>query len=120
LKIGLDQWLQLGLHERLAFCHLPADSDEEREVTRTFMREVVRTRCGAEVKELPDEARRTADPPAMIPEMLVRQARASDVIISQKDWEELDGDERYALIKLGGSVPPSHNLAAALHEFLRR
>ncbi|HXR24207.1 MAG TPA: nitrate reductase associated protein, partial [Candidatus Binataceae bacterium] len=53
LKIGLEQWQQLGLGERLAVCHLPVDSIEEQEVARIFMREAVQNRSGGEVKELP-------------------------------------------------------------------
>jgi hypothetical protein len=118
LKIGLEQWQQLSRGERLAVCHLPIDSSEEQEVVRTFMREAVQTHSGGVIKELPEEARRTATPPASPPTTLVAHARAAGVALGQREWERLDEDERYALIKLGGAPTPSHNLAAALDEFL--
>jgi len=119
LKIGLEQWQQLGLGERLAVCHLPVDSIEEQEVARIFMREAVQNRSGGEVKELPDEVRSSATPPGSPPAMLTAHARAAGITLEQPEWERLDDDERYALIKLGGSATPSHNLIAALHEFCR-
>ena len=120
LKIGLAQWQQLGLGERLAVCHLPVDSIEEQEVARIFMREAVQTRSGGGVTELPEEVRRAATPPAAPPAILVAHAHAAGITLAQPEWERLDDDERYALIKLGGSATPSHNLPAALHEFLSK
>jgi hypothetical protein len=40
------------------------------------------------------------------------------VKLDQAAWDRLDQDERYALLKLGGGARHSHNLAAALAEFL--
>jgi hypothetical protein len=120
LKIGLEQWQQLGLGERLAVCHLPVDSIEEQEVARIFMREAVHTRSGGELKELSEEVRRSASPPASPPAMLVAHAHAAGIMLGQPEWERLDDDERYALIKLGGAATPSHNLPAALNEFLAK
>ncbi len=120
LKIGLAQWQQLGLGERLAVCHLPVDSIEEQEVARIFMREAVHTRSGGVVTELPEEVRRSASPPASPPAILTANARAAGISLGQPEWERLDDDERYALIKLGGSATPSHNLTAALLEFLSK
>jgi len=118
LKIGLEQWQQLSRGERLALCHLPVESAEEQDVARLFMQEAVHNRCGGVVKELPEEMRRSADPPPTPPAAVVEHARAAGITLGQPEWARLDDDERYALIKLGGGAQPSHNLAAALHEFL--
>jgi hypothetical protein len=120
LKIGLTQWQQLGHGERLAVCHLPVDSVEEQEVARIFIREAVQTRSGGVLTELPDDVRGSATPPGSPPAMLVAHARAAGVTLGQPEWSRLDDDERYALIKLGGSAIPSHNLTAALNEFLAK
>ena len=63
--------------------------------------------------------RRAANPPATPPARLVERARELGRNLTQKDWDRLDQDERYALIKLGGEAKPSHNLEAALLEFER-
>jgi hypothetical protein len=120
VKISLAQWQQLGRGERLAICHLPVADAAECDAVRIFIDEAVRNRCGVGTKELPAEIRRAAEPPANPSATLVERAGALGVALGQADWDRLDADERYALIKLGGGAEPSHNLPAALHELLAR
>lgn len=120
LKVGLEQWKALDQAERLAICHLPADSREECEVLERFAREAVRRHSGAEPKPLNAEQRAAAEPPGEAPQQLLDNARAAGFPIGSYEWSRLDEDERYALVKLGATASPSHNLAAALHEFLGR
>jgi hypothetical protein len=49
--------------------------------------------------------------------VLAQRARVSRVELDEKAWAALDDDQRYALIKLGDSEKPSHNLELALQEF---
>jgi len=118
IKISLEQWQALGRGERLAICHLPAESAEECDALRIFIEEAVRNHGAGAAKPLPDEARRAAEPPPSPPSRLVENARTEGVTLEQSQWDHLDADERYALIKLGGGAERSHNLGAALREFL--
>jgi hypothetical protein len=120
VKLSLAQWQQLGQGERLAICHLPVADEAECDAVRTFVQEAVQNRCGVGTKELSAEIRRAADPPTTPPATLVERASAIGVALGQADWDRLDADERYALIKLGGGADASHNLPAALHELLLR
>lgn len=120
VKVGLEQWKALGRGERLAICHLPVERHEEREALRLFINEAVRRVCGEEPRALGEAQRAVADPPAKLPAEIAERARAAGVALDQKAWERLDADERYALIKLGGGAEVSHNLAAALAEFVQR
>jgi hypothetical protein len=118
VKISLEQWQTLRRGERLAICHLPTGSDEERATLRFFVEEAVQERCGSATKPVSDELRRAAEPPAAPPKELVASAKAEGVELSQPAWDRLDADERYALIKLGGGDKHSHNFGAALHELV--
>jgi hypothetical protein len=120
VKIGLEQWKALARGERLAICHLPVERYEEREALRLFINQAVRLVCGEEPRSLAETQRAVADPPMRLPAQLAERARAAGVMLDQAAWERLDADERYALIKLGGSAEVSHNLAAALAEFVQR
>lgn len=120
VKISLEQWQRLGRGERLAICHLPIASGEEVEALRLFIHEAVQNRCGTTPKELPAEARAAAEPPDAPPALLVERAQAAGITLGPREWERLDSDERYALIKLGGAREPSHNLLAGLNELLNR
>ncbi|MGH7905178.1 MAG: nitrate reductase associated protein [Candidatus Binataceae bacterium] len=120
IKIGLEQWQKLKRGERLAICHLPAQSAEELEVLRLFIGETVNSRSGSEPKSLPDSERAAAEPPTEPPAALVENAKALGVEIDRPAWARLGEDERYALIKLGAAPKLSHNLQAALNEFIVR
>jgi hypothetical protein len=117
LKVGLEQWKALDRGERLAICHIPADSGEECDALSYFIRETMMRRFGIEPKQLPDSARVSAEPPVTPPNQLVAHARAAGFDLSRAAWMRLDGDERFALTKLGDVATPSHNLPAALTEF---
>jgi hypothetical protein len=118
VKVGLKQWQALGRGERLAICHLPADSEEEVEALKLFIREAVQHRIGQDPKSIPEADRAAADPPAEPPAALVQNLGALGVSLDRAAWSRLDPDERYALLKLGAGKEPSHNLKAAVAEFL--
>lgn len=118
VKLSLAQWEQLGRGERLMICHAPSASEEERDALRTFIEEATIARTGLAPKTLPDEARRAADPPTNLPELLARNARVAGIKLDDQAWSTMDDDQRYALIKLGNTEQSSHNFAAALEEFL--
>src|SRR5208282_4336999 len=54
-----------------------------------------------------------AAPPARV----VAHARAACFDLDAAVWSRLDGDERFALAKMGDAETASHNLPAALKEF---
>jgi hypothetical protein len=118
IKIGLEQWQQLGRGERLMICHAPAADRDEIAALRLFIEEAIRMRGGGNPKELTEEMRRGAQPPPSPPQQLVANASALGVRLANHEWDSLDDDERYALIKLGDGVKPSHNLKAALAELV--
>jgi hypothetical protein len=119
IKISLAQWQALGLGERLALCHLPVESTDECDAVRIFASEAVEARSGSCVKPLPEASRASAEPPPHPPARLIEHARVEGFTLNQPAWDQLDSDQRYALIKLGDTATPSHNLPAALAEFVR-
>jgi hypothetical protein len=114
LKIGLAQWQALGMGERLAVCHLPADLPDECDAIRLFITEAVKRVSGVDPKELPQAERRLADPPRELPTSLARDAETAGVALTQAMWDQLDDDQRYLLTKLGGKR--SDKLGIALKE----
>jgi hypothetical protein len=118
LKISLEQWQRLSRAERLMICHAPASMPDECEVLRLFIHEVALARSGSAPRPLSDESRQEAEPAAAPPAPLVANASKLGVGLTTREWERLDDDERYALIKLGCGQQPSHNFKAALEELL--
>jgi hypothetical protein len=117
LKIGLEQWKSLDRGERLAICHFPVESSEECDALGVFIREAMKRRFGVEPKSLSDAQRTSAEPPASPPARVVAHAHSAGFDLNATTWSKLDGDERFALMKMGDAETPSHNLGAALKEF---
>jgi hypothetical protein len=61
-------------------------SEEERDALRIFIEEATIARTGLPPKTLPDEACRSADPPAHLPELLPRNARAAGIKVDNRAW----------------------------------
>ena len=118
IKLSLEQWQHLARGERLMICHAPTASADEAEALRIFINEVTLAKCGSAPKDLPEEKRKGAQPPASAPAVLVESAKASGVTLTPAVWAALDDDQRYALIKLGVEKQ-SHNFRAALDEFVK-
>ena len=117
LKIGLEQWKALDRGERLAICHIPTDSADECDALASFIHESMTRRFGVEPKRLTETQRASAEPPLTPPAQVVAHAREAGFNLTDSTWSQLDGDERFALMKMGADPKPSHNLAAALEEF---
>lgn len=115
VKIGRKQWTAMGQGERMAVCHLPAESKEECEALRLFIFEAI-SRQGTEPVSLPEAVRRLAEPPPEIPDAVAESARDAGFLLDQQKWTKLDTDQRYALTKL---IDPGkkRKLARALTEF---
>jgi hypothetical protein len=118
LKISLEQWQQLSRAERLMICHAPASTPDECEVLGSFIHEATLARSGFPPSPLSDQSRKAAEPATEPPATLVANANALGIALTAREWNRLDDDERYALIKLGDTARPGHNFKAALNELL--
>jgi hypothetical protein len=114
----LEQWRQLNRGERLMICHAPATTADECEALKLFIDEAALARSGSPPQSLSEEVRQGADPPDEPPARLIANAKLLGSGLTAHDWQRLDDDERYALIKLGSTEKPSHNFKAALLEFV--
>ena len=120
LKISLEQWQRLSRPEHLAICYMPAESPDECAALREVILETVKSRTSSAPKELAEEVRRAASPPARPASLLVTRSKAAGFDLTDQVWQRLDEDERYALMKLGNEKTVSHNLPSALAELVNR
>jgi hypothetical protein len=118
LKVSLEQWQRFSRGERLMICHAPAVSPDECDALKLFIDEVSVARTGIPPRPLSNQSTNDAEPPMEPPPPLVANAHALGIDLTGREWEQLDDDERYALMKLGNTSSPSHNLKAALDELL--
>ncbi|MGH7780483.1 MAG: nitrate reductase associated protein [Candidatus Binataceae bacterium] len=118
IKIGRSQWAQLSRGERLMVCEAHAETAGEMAALRLSIEKMVLAKAGSRPTELSAEVRESARPPANLPARLAACAEALGEPITQSAWNNLDEDERFALVKLGGGAKPRQNLRAALIELL--
>jgi len=98
LKISLAGWQTLPRHERLALCHLPADTGEDVAVYAEVLRGCS-ARAGVPLSPLPGAPVSSGDwsAPAVIERV---RARLGPGAIDEAAVARLGEEERYALYKL--------------------
>lgn len=117
IKIGIKQWLALGMDERRAICEMSANSDEERQVMSELLRRLISERCGEQPTFLSSEQRANALQTAHLPPAVAQQAGSLGYELDAERWKMLDEDQRYALLKFAGDDRRRAKFAAALQEF---
>ena len=114
IRVSLNTWRAFSLEERRALCHLPAGTEEEREVFAAFLEALARARAGVPVERCP-----ALDPDAWgtdsVPEAVAGRAAAEGADVTPAEWNRWAGHERYALYKTALSKDPDL-FRHALHE----
>jgi hypothetical protein len=119
LKISHKQWLALELGERRLIRDLAGDTDSQLREFSNLGHRLVLQRCGEKPALISAKQQHDALPPVELPTDLAANARGLGIELTRDQWALLDGDERYVLMKLGGTGRVKHNFKAALSEFLR-
>lgn len=118
-KISLVGWQSLSRNERLVLCHLPVETDEEIVVYRAFLEEVAARAQTVLTELLPFEGERwhwcTTEPPTAVSERLT-----AEHLSLRHEWQALNEEERYCLLKYCDRKKPSDNLRALVAELNER
>jgi hypothetical protein len=115
-KISLEGWQKLDRAERLALCHLAAETDADvaiyREVLAGFC-----ARANVPLAALHDEdasARRWNAPD--VPQRVAARAAEQGISLGAERWRALDEESRYALLKLSDPKKKAEKFLAACVE----
>ncbi len=120
IRVSLNTWRAFGMEERRALCHLPVDTDEEREAFAAFLDALARARAGVEAEHCP-----ALDPDAWsaaaVPEAVAARSAAAGLSVTPAEWGRWAGHERYALYKTALSKDPElfHQALRELRHRLR-
>ncbi len=105
VRVSLNTWRAFSMEERRVLCHLPGDTDEEREVFAAFLSALAPARAGVEVERCPAlDADEWAA--AAVPETVGVRSEAEGVRVTPAEWSRWAGHERYALHKTALSKDP--------------
>ena len=113
-----DELARFQIDERRLLRDYPIDSGERISQFAEIVRELMIKHGAPEPLSLSPEQQQAAFRIGQLPERVAADARALGVKLSPELWTRLDGDQRYALLKLGGGQRVKRNFAPAPREFL--
>ena len=105
VRVSLNTWRVFTLEERRVLCHLPVDTDEEREVFAGFLVALAQARAGVQAERGPALAP-DAWAAAAVPEAVAVRSEGEGVAVTLPEWGSWAGHERYALYKTALSKDP--------------
>lgn len=116
LKISLKHWLAFSFEERTALCHLPAETEEERNAFSGYLDFLLIRYEGEKVvaatpigEALWEETR--------VPESVLARGTENRQPVTLEEWRQWDPYRRYALYKLSITKNEPAQFNEALKEF---
>jgi hypothetical protein len=116
IKIGLKEWLALSIEERTVLCHLPVESEEEKQAFASYVDFLSR-----HYRDVP--AARTAPMSSSLwnnsgelPLAVVERKAAHTSPVTIEEWERWKFHQRYALYKTALSQSEPEQFFAVLKE----
>ena len=117
VKISLKNWLAFSLEERQALCHLPVDTEEEKQTFVSYLDFLCRRYFGEAASSVPPVADPPWENPSQIPDSVLAKSRETGQSVTAGEWRGLNTCQRYALYKLSISKNEPEQFYAVLREF---
>ena len=102
VKIALKEWLAFSLEERAVLCHLPCETDEEREVYGRYLDFLCRHYFGKPAERVAAISDAHWGP-EQLPRAVAEKSSALGGEVTLNQWRALSGPQRYALYKTATS-----------------
>jgi hypothetical protein len=118
LRISLKDWLACSFAERGVLCHLPIQSDEEKQVFVGYV-EFLARKYSAKPLEVTAAATGALWDAAEIPEPVARKSAACHQSIGIDEWRQWQAHERYGLYKTAVSKSQPEAFFQLLEELRR-
>ncbi len=106
VRVSLKTWRAFRMEERRALCHLPADTDEEREVFASFLAALAQARADAAIERCP-ALDGDAWAAAGVPEPVAVRSGGTGTRVTLAEWGRWAAHERYVLYKTAVSRDPA-------------
>lgn len=117
VKLKLTHWHQFSQSERQALVDLVCTTEEESQVYRASLQELVTKYTGQPASELPVDPHPPWLDTTQIPEDVQAKAGECGITLQHEDWAKLNPPQRFALIKLSRPSHENKNFLPALQEF---
>ena len=117
IKTSLKTWLVFSMEERWVLCHLPVETEEEREKFSSYLAFLTRRYVG----EDPSRVQAVTDPPwensGKVPDSVRAKSDGINCPVTLEEWSRWNTCQRFALFKLSVSKNEPEKFYQALQEF---
>ena len=98
-RISLKDWLAFSIEERVVLCHLPVETEEEKQVFSSYLDFLSRRYCGAPVTMTAAISSSLWDTAQTVPEPVAQKQAPSIPPVTVQEWQRWKSYQRYALYK---------------------
>ena len=120
VKISLKAWLAFSLEEREVLCHLPVETEEEKNAFIGFLDFLSRRYFGEQAALVPPITEPPWEDPGRVPDPVEARSKETGKAVTREEWSRWDRCQRYALFKLAVSQNEPEQFYQALEEFRGR
>ncbi|HYT57661.1 MAG TPA: nitrate reductase associated protein [Verrucomicrobiae bacterium] len=115
IKISLKDWLALSVEERTVLCHLPIDTDDERQAFCSYLDFLSNKYRGTPVTTT-DVMNSSLWDPSEVPDPVLQKSAGISPAITLTEWTRWQDHERYALYKTAVSKSQPEAFESILNE----
>ena len=116
IKISLKDWLAFSMEERTILCHLPVETEEERQAFASYLDFLSRRYRGASVGTTAPISNSLWDDPHQVPEPIAAKSTPQTPPVTVNEWSRWKSYQRYALYKTAISKSDPGQFFAVLKE----
>jgi hypothetical protein len=116
IKISLNDWLAFNVEERTVLCHLPVETEEEKQVFSTYLDFLSRQYRGRPVATTAAMSSSLWDSAGQIPGPVAGKSAPQIPPVTAEEWRRWKSHQRYALYKTALSQSNPEQFFAVLRE----
>jgi hypothetical protein len=117
IKISLKDWLAFSIEERTVLCHLPVETEEEKQVFSSYLDFLSRRYRGASVATTAALSSSIWENAHQVPIPVAGKSASQIPPITIEEWRQWQSHQRYALYKTALSQSDPEQFFAVLKEF---
>ena len=116
IKISLKDWLAFSIEERTVLCHLPVETEEEKQAFASYLDFLSRRYCGEPVATTA-ASNSLWDSALQVPRPVAGKNALQVPSVTVEEWRRWNSYQRYALYKTALSQSDPEQFFAVLKEF---
>jgi hypothetical protein len=117
IKISLKDWLAFSIEERTVLCHLPVQTEEEKQAFASYLDFLSRRYRGEPVAKTEAMSDSLWDSVLQVPATVARKSASQIPPVTIEEWRRWKSHQRYALYKMALSQSDPEQFFAVLKEF---